>query len=276
MKFVFLLLIVPLLAFINDEQRTQFFPKSVEYPETLPSRENLWVFMMAGQSNMAGRGQVEPQDTLPNPRVLTINRAGEIIVAKSPLHFYEPTRAGLDLGYQFGQTITGFLPDSISVLLIPTALGGSSISQWLGDEVHRGVPLYSNFRDKLQLAQRFGTIKAILWHQGESDANEANVLLYKSRLTDLLSRFRTLAGDQQLPVILGELGIHDKNIEHRTAINAILYDYAAHDLRSAVVHTSDLTHIGDSTHFSSGALRKMGERYAAVYLNRFSPNPSAY
>ena len=58
---------------------------------------------MAGQSNMAGRGFVEPIDTLINTRILTINRQNKLIYAKEPLHFYEPHKKGLDLGMSFSK-----------------------------------------------------------------------------------------------------------------------------------------------------------------------------
>src|SRR5690606_21827038 len=138
--------------------------------EQLPDKENLWVFILAGQSNMAGRGFVEPQDTIPTERVLTINKKGEIIVAKEPLHFYEPTMTGLDCGLSFGKELVEQLPGSVSILLLPTAVGGSSIQRWLGDSSFRDVPLYANFEEKVHIGKNHGTIKGILWHQGENDA----------------------------------------------------------------------------------------------------------
>ncbi|MCH8494687.1 MAG: sialate O-acetylesterase, partial [Balneolales bacterium] len=201
-------------------------------------------------------------------------KKGEIIMAKSPLHYLEPTRTGLDLGHQFGNTLISELPDSVSVLLIPTAVGGSAISQWLDDEMFRGVKLRTNFRRQLDVAMQHGTPKAVLWHQGESDSNENNIPYYKDRLSDLFRLFREYAGDDQLPIILGELGLHDKNALNRSRINEVIHDYAANDPRSAVVPTTDLSHIGDSTHFSSEALRTMGERYAQTYLNTFHTTES--
>ena len=99
------------------------------------NKENVWVFIMAGQSNMAGRGIVEPEDTVSDKRIFSINKDGQIIIAKEPLHFYEPERTGLDCGLSFAKTLITKIPDSISILIIPTAVGGSSISQWLGDSV---------------------------------------------------------------------------------------------------------------------------------------------
>ena len=127
--------------------RTQFFPNVEIKAERIPDKENLWVFILAGQSNMAGRGFVEPEDTIPTNRVLTINMKDEIILAKEPLHFYYPRLAGLDCGLEFGKALIKQIPDSISVLVLPTAIGGTTISQWLGDSTCRNVQLLTKFRE---------------------------------------------------------------------------------------------------------------------------------
>lgn len=269
MQYLIPILLLPLLLLLIHQERDRHHPQNVEYPEVMPDKENLWVFILAGQSNMAGRGEVQPQDTIPNPRVLSINKQGEIIIAKSPLHFYEPRRTGLDMGHRFGNVMAENLPDSVSVLLIPTAVGGSGIARWLDDDEFRGVKLLSNFMQKAELAKSVGTIKSVLWHQGESDSNERDIPMYRQRLGDLFTLFREIAGDPQLPVIQGELGLHDKNVVNRSRINEIIHEYSRDDPRTAVVPTIDLPHLGDSTHFSSVALRTMGERYAEAWLNHF-------
>ncbi|MEI9908275.1 MAG: sialate O-acetylesterase [Bacteroidota bacterium] len=153
------------------------------------------IFLLAGQSNMAGRGIVEPRDTVPDKRILSINKKGELIIAKEPLHWYEPTLTGLDCGYSFGKTIIKNVPAEVSVLIIPAAIGGSSISQWIGDSLYRDVKLYSNFLSKVEIAKQFGEIKGILWHQGESDANEKDIPYYQERLRVLFAKFRSAAGE---------------------------------------------------------------------------------
>lgn len=109
------------------DTRTINFPKSVEIVNKIPDKRNVWVFILAGQSNMAGRAFVEPKDTLSNKRILTIDKEEQLIYAKEPLHFYEPAMTGLDYGTSFGEAIIEGIPDTISVLLIPTAVGGSSV-----------------------------------------------------------------------------------------------------------------------------------------------------
>ena len=53
----------------EGEERIMNFPVRQEQVENMPARHNLWVFMLAGQSNMAGRGLVAPCDTLQQHRI---------------------------------------------------------------------------------------------------------------------------------------------------------------------------------------------------------------
>jgi hypothetical protein len=258
--------VLGLFSFTAGDERTRYFPRKEVKVEKLPQKKNVWVFILAGQSNMSGRGLVEPQDTIPSERVFTINRNGEIILAKEPLHFYEPTMKGLGCGLSFGKAIVEHVPANVSVLLIPTAIGGSSISQWLGDSLYRNVHLMSNFREKVALAKKYGNIKGILWHQGESDANPKNALLYKERLTLLFSEFRKTAANKRLPILIGELGSYSKNIENWKKINEQIRLYASADRNASVISTADFKDKGDGTHFNSEGQRTLGKRFATEYL----------
>ncbi|MCE5345511.1 MAG: sialate O-acetylesterase [Bacteroidales bacterium] len=265
-------LLVPYLLRSQDI-RTQFFPKTELKAENIPDKENLWVFILAGQSNMAGRGLVEPQDTIPSERILTINKNGEIIVAKEPLHFNEPSMAGLDCGLSFGKSMIRQLPDSISILLIPVAVGGSSISQWTGDSIFRKVQLLTNFREKVMLGQRYGLIKGILWHQGENDANQIDIPLYKNRLTALFGKFREISGNKNLPILIGELGSYSENNENWKKINEQIRLYSSTDNNTIIISTTDLKEKGDKVHFNSEGQRMMGQRFADGYISKILSNP---
>src|ERR1035437_8253013 len=118
------LIIFTLLSFSQDD-RTRSFPKTTEFVDKMPDKENVWVFILAGQSNMAGRALVEPQDTLSNPRIMTINAKGLLILAKEPLHFQQPSSEGLDCGLSFGRKMLEQIPPNIKILIIPTAIGGT-------------------------------------------------------------------------------------------------------------------------------------------------------
>jgi hypothetical protein len=147
-RWLFFPLILMIVSFgCAQDVRTKYFPGVADPVELIPKKENVWVFLLAGQSNMAGRGLVEPEDTVVNKWILSIDADGKLVYAKEPLHFYEPTMTGLDCGVAFGRTLLKTLPPGVSVLIIPTAVGGSSIAQWLGDSIHRNVRLLTNFRE---------------------------------------------------------------------------------------------------------------------------------
>jgi len=247
-------------------ERTTYFPKRIEAMSNKIKKENVWIFIMAGQSNMAGRGIVEPEDTVSNKRIFSINKDGQIIIAKEPIHFYEPERTGLDCGLSFAKSLIKKIPDSISILIIPTAVGGSSIRQWLGDSTYHNVKLFSNFLSKVEIAKQNGVIKGILWHQGESDANEKDIPLHKQRLRALFSKFRSAIGNNELPVLLGELGSFSENPENFNLINKAIHEYSAEDKNSSVISTKDLKDKGDHLHFDSKGQRTMGNRFAEAYL----------
>ena len=253
------------------EERTKHFPSQQVRAGELPSRHNLWVFLLAGQSNMAGRGKVEPADTIPDLRILTLSQNREWLLAKEPLHFYEPKRTGLDCGLSFGRELIRHLPDSVSIALIPCAVGGSSIDQWLGDSLHRNVRLLSNFSKRADYASQYGTFKGLLWHQGESDASPERIAVYGQKLLHLISLFRQITGRENLPVLIGELGsfaISDKQ-QRWDSINRIIRDVAGQDENIHVIGTEDLDTKGDHVHFNSEGQRLLGWRFARRFAGYY-------
>ena len=270
MKYSLCFLIIFTLLSFSQDNRIRFFPKTKEFVDKIPEKENVWVFILAGQSNMAGRALVEPQDTLSNPRIMTINSKGQLILAKEPLHFQEPSSEGLDCGLSFGRKMIEQIPPNINILIIPTAIGGSSVSQWLGDSLFRNVKLLSNFCEKIEIGEKYGRIKGILWHQGESDAHPNDIPQYEEKLTLLFKNFRSCAGNKSLPIIMGELGPFSKSYGDRLKINKIMKNYSSKDKNSAVVSTIGLKDKGANVHFDSAGQRLLGKRYADVFLGLIS------
>ncbi len=258
---------------VNKEWRVNF-PQTISYVDNLPNPDSLYVFIMAGQSNMAGRGLVEPQDTLPNKRILTIDKSMKWVYAKEPLHFYEPSLTGLDCGMSFAKKLLDSIPEGISIAVIPCAVGGSSIEQWINNETFRGVTLLDNFKDKVDFAKDYGIIKGIIWHQGESNAKSELIPKYSQRLDSLIERFRFLVNNDTLPIVLGELGSYSQPIEKQMrwdSINTLIQNIALKDKNIDLVKTGDLKHKGDKVHFDSESQRILGERYAKKYLEITMP-----
>ncbi len=246
----------------------KYFPRLLDEVDVLPQKKNLWVFVMAGQSNMSGRGLVEPSDTVSHPRILTVTPENQWVYAKEPLHLHESRMTGLDCGLAFGRELLKHVGDSVHIALIPCAVGGSSIGQWLGDSLHRSIYLRTSFESKVKFAQAYGEIKGILWHQGENDARFARTDTYENSLIKLVRFFRSYVGNDTLPVIAGELGLNKlspENQQQRDSINEILWNRANEDRYVEVVRTRDLT-THDHYHFDSPSLRVLGRRYAEQFI----------
>lgn len=250
-----------------NDNRTEFFPKIEQKPNVIPDKQNVWVFILAGQSNMAGRGKIEPIDTIQDSRIFTINKERELILAKEPLHFYEPSMTGLDCGLSFGKELLKYIPDSISVLIIPTAVGGSSISQWINDSTFRSVTLLSNFKENIEIGKKYGTVKGILWHQGENDATaQETIEIYKKQLQKLFNLFRNSIDNNELPIIIGELGSFSETDTNWQAINSKIGEYVKTDPNSYFIKTNDLKDKGDRVHFDSEGQREIGKRFAERFI----------
>ena len=135
------------------------------------------LFLLIGQSNMAGRGVVEEQDRVPIPRVFMLNKAMEWVPAVDPVHFDKPDIAGVGLARSFGKTLAFAAPDA-SIGLIPAAFGGTSLDEW-----KVGGKLYEEAVRRAKFAMRSGKLRGILWHQGEADAGKKETAAsYRERL----------------------------------------------------------------------------------------------
>ncbi len=239
-----------------------YCPKEEQKPLDLPKKENLWIYLMAGQSNMEGQGIVGPMDTLPNERLLTMNRQGEWILAKEPLHFSNTSHIGLTCGYSFGQSLLECVPDSITIALVPCAVGGSSVDHWLTDSIYRNIRLWTNMEMKINNCIADGTFKGMIWHQGETDTKEDRLPFYKDKLSELFTRISVATNNPDLLIVTGELGAFESHRPNWIALNNIIKEISQASDKRATIITSDLDDNGDQVHFNTEALRMMGKRYA--------------
>lgn len=244
------------------------FPTFREQVSRLPSKENFHIFILAGQSNMAGRGFVQPEDTVANHRILTMNKDNQWEYAKEPLHYYEPERAGLDCGMSFAQKMVAKSGKNVVIGLLPCAIGGSSIGQWLNDSTYRGVTLYSNLLKRIHEAQQYGIIKGMLWHQGESNANEKGFKNFKTNAIQFFNNLRTDTDMANLPIYAGTIGSFLRKQEFPLAsnINATLNELPTYLNQFYLVTTNGLEPKSDTIHFNTESQRLLGERYAKMVL----------
>ncbi|MCA9060396.1 MAG: sialate O-acetylesterase, partial [Planctomycetaceae bacterium] len=226
------------------------------------------LYLLIGQSNMAGRGAVEDQDREVLPRVMMLNQAEEWVPAVDPLHFDKPV-AGVGVGRTFGRLMAEASPDVI-VGLIPCAVGGSPIDSWQPGEFYpptKSHPWDDALR-RAKAAMTKGTLKGILWHQGESDSNAELAPGYQEKLHDLIGRLRTELAAPDVPFIAGQMGQFSERpwSEAKQLVDQAHRTLPEHVAQTAFVNSDGLQHKGDEIHFDSASYRELGRRYAEAML----------
>ena len=218
--------------------------------------ENMQVFLLIGQSNMAGRGAVEAQDQKPHPRVFMLTKELAWVPAVDPMHFDKPERIGTGLGKTFGLVVADAAPDAV-IGLVPAAFGGSALDEWAP-----GQPHYVNAVARAKAALKHGQLAGILWHQGEADSAPDKAATYAMRFARMIAQLRADLDSQDVPVVVGETGRFRAD---GAAINAALSHLPEFVPHCAFVSAEGLGDKGDKLHFDSPALREFGRRYAAAW-----------
>ena len=223
---------------------------------------------------MAGRGALTPADTAPHPRVLMLTKAGAWVPAVDPLHFDKPAAVGVGVGRAFAHAVADATP-GVTIGLIPCAVGGSPIDAWQPGFFYQ--PTQSHPWDdairRAKLALSAGTLKGILWHQGESDSNRELAPGYAAKLHDLVARLRRELAAPTVPFLAGQLGQFAGSPwnEFKTRVDQAHRALPAHVPHTAFVRSDGLKDKGDKTHFDADAYREFGRRYAVAYLQLREP-----
>jgi len=251
--------ITPLIFFLL------FFVYSLKTSAQLPDLKGkkMHLYLLVGQSNMAGRGKVEEADRAPHSRIWMLNKANEWVPAVAPLHFDKPA-AGVGPGLPFAQIMVE-ADTNVIIGLIPAAAGGSAMEAWQPGGYHdqtKSHP-YDEAIRRAKIAMQSGRLKGILWHQGESDSKPELVAGYTAKLTTLIGHFRKELSARKVPVVVGTLGDFFVNrIPEAKAINDQLRSLPQKVRHTACVEAAGLTDLGDKTHFDTPSAYELGRRYA--------------
>jgi len=233
-----------------------------------PDREKFHLFLLVGQSNMAGRGKVTDEDRKPIPGVFMLTKSGEWKPAVAPLHFDKKV-AGVGIGREFAKEIAK-AEEGVVIGLIPCAVGGSPVSSWEPGGYYsqtRSHP-YDDAIRRAKAAMNSGVLKGILWHQGESDSKPKLSDIYEKKLHELIARLRKELKAESVPFIAGQMGQFKERpwSEDKKRVDQAHRDLPKKVKHAAFVNSDGLSHKGDQVHFDSKSYKELGRRYAAAYL----------
>ncbi len=221
------------------------------------------VFLLIGQSNMAGRGKLEDVRRLMHPQVFMF-REGSWLPAVEPLHTDKPKIAGVGLGMSFALELiekAGIAP----IGLVPCAVGGTPLSRWMP-----GADLYENAVRTVKSALVHGRLAGVLWHQGEGDSGRHDeAMSYGQRLAKMIQQLRTDLSAESVPVIAGELGPflqHHGGCGFFELVNTQLREVENSVPGYSCVSARGMQDNGDSLHFNAESLREFGIRYAQSFI----------
>ena len=219
------------------------------------------LFLLIGQSNMAGRGTMQPADTIAMEGVRLLDSEGQPVPASNPLNRYSSIRKRLDLqqigpGYGFARklhAVTGH-----KILLVVNARGGSSLQEWMP-----GGSYFAEAVRRTREAMRFARLRAVLWHQGES--NSSQPAGYLTDLNVLVDSLRRALHSPGLPFIAGEIAPWHKNA---TRFNPRIRSISDTIANSGWVSSAGCTPLIDDKdpHFDRSGQLLLGERYADKVL----------
>ncbi|KAK3145423.1 hypothetical protein QOZ80_3BG0252670 [Eleusine coracana subsp. coracana] len=233
---------------------------------------NKVVFLLAGQSNMAGRGGVVgnhwdgivPPDCAPSSAILRLTPDLRWEQAHEPLH------AGIDAanhavgvgpGMSFANALLRSGRAGAPVLgLVPCAVGGTRMAEW-----GKGTQLYDDMLRRARVAvETGGRIGALLWFQGESDTvrwSDANS--YGRRMAMLVRQLRADLGTPHLLVI--QVGLASGLGQYTEVVREAQKGIKLRNVR--FVDAKGLPLQDGHLHLSTQAQVQLGHMLAQSYLN---------
>ena len=237
-------------------------------PDIVP--ENLDIYLVIGQSNMAGRATIREQDKTPlgNAYLFTGDIIHPWVVATNPINRYSTVRKNMAMqrlgpAYSFTKAIVDAKPER-QVGLVANAKGGTKIVQWMP-----GSELYQEAIKQTHNALKYGSLKGVIWHQGEGDCHPVRIDLYLGRLEILINEIREEFDDPYIPFVVGQL----YGNERRDPFNEMILELPDF-IGYTGVATSEETQVFDGTHFDSESALILGDRYAAEMLRLMNKKES--
>lgn len=234
--------------------------------EAAAATEEMDIYLLIGQSNMAGRGPITDDVRAPLERVFlfTGKPDNEWVPARNPLNIHSTIHRGAGMqkvgpGYGFARRMAEAQP-AARIGLVVNARGGTAIAEWMP-----GTPFFADAVARTRQAAAHGRVRGILWHQGEGDIGRAGT--YLDSLATLIAALRQELNAPELPFVAGQLS---EDVPVRKPFNTMLLALPEKVPFTAVVR-SDGTRAFDRTHFDTPSQLLLGERYAEEMLKLTAP-----
>lgn len=244
---------------------------------------DLWI--LAGQSNMQGVGNLDDTMTEPHPQVHHFAMDRTWRVAREPLHVLQESpdpvhtrpkddaerAAGIAAAYAGNKGAGLGLPFAREMVrrtgrpvgLLATAHGGTSMDQW--DPAQRdagGDSLYGSMYKRVLDAG--GKVTGVLWYQGESDTGPDTAPVFREKFERLIAAFRSDFNNPDLPfyyVQIGRFVVPGRSAAEWNVVQAEQLAVEASVPNTGLVVSVDLA-LDDLIHIGTPGLNTLGQRLA--------------
>jgi hypothetical protein len=221
------------------------------------------VFLLFGQSNMAGYARATNADKMEDPRIQVLGfdnctatgrMSDQWDTAVPPLHECGPGAVGP--GDWFSKTLIEKLPSGDTIGLIPCALSGQAVSVF-----SKGTDKYTWMINRVKKAQQMGGIVGgMLFHQGESDCGNS---AWPGRVAQLVDDLRTDLQLADVPFLAGELPHSSACGNHNPLVNELPELITNAHVISAEGLNLDPADTQWNMHFGHDDTVELGKRYEA-------------
>ena len=268
-----------------DMQKTELEPA----PETAAAA----VFILAGQSNMAGHGRIDevPQRYELMPSNITFHDFTQTFDRSAYRAWHDGKDLEADHDFLFPRSPGRFGPErgfaarlneatpGRDVILIKWALGGTGMAEWspdwaASDFAERSIPAVRGplYRKALSAVrdveiERPYEYRGLLWFQGENDARSLEAAeSYGENLSRLIEAWRRDTGVEDLPLFIGMINPESDRHAFVDVVQAEIERFAREDPDTIVVPTVGLTKYEDGIHYDSQGQIELGIRFGEAVL----------
>lgn len=224
------------------------------------------IYVLAGQSNMSGWGQVDE----------LVHWGGGVGQSQTDVLYHtkgagfgylRPTDDDFGPELSFGRTMADGATTAIAI--VKEALGSTSLAEdWNPDQ---DAGMYQRLLARVEKARTYWSaegydvrVAGIVWMQGEEDAKEiAMASLYEQNLVEFIDRVRQDLGALDTPFVYGE--IRGKDFPYRDVVRSAQRAVDVLGIGAYLVDTDDLSTY-EELHFDTLSQLTLGRRFATVML----------
>ncbi|WP_347303488.1 sialate O-acetylesterase [Croceibacterium sp. TMG7-5b_MA50] len=233
------------------------------------------IYILAGQSNMSGRGALDDLsagERAVDPAIQLFGNDGQERPATEPLDdaagqldaVSADRMAAVGPGLFFARALHRL--NDRPILLVPCAKGGSSMAEWRPADSRN--TLYGSCLARVREAN--GRLAGVLWYQGETDADKPTAIAadWSRGFRELVARFRSDAANPTVPVVMVQLSDRPDAEANRTRFanwSLVQEQQGRVDLPcTSSVSARSLPRNADDLHLSTAGQRRLGDMLASA------------